>query len=224
VVEAIGLVAAPGLAAARAAASWSPSRTWLRVEAGRARSSGRGRRAVRGLVASVGVALVCTGAGIGAASLLRHAELGSPARAAEPVDRGASAGGRAAAVSSAPTVRGPLRAVLLHERGYTVRALLPGLLVAGRPFDLVFDLWDQAGQPLEVPAVPVTLGSLASPRSSLAEADEPEPALAARPTPGTPGRYRVAVRFAGPGPAAALLELPGESSLHLHFDVGPAPR
>ena len=220
VVEAIGLVADPGLAAARAAGPPSASRTWLRAEAGGARWRG-GRRAVRGMVASVGIAVVCAGAGTGAASLVGRAGLGSPARAAETVSVAPVAG--ADAMSTAPTVTSALEAVVLGERGYTVRALVPRSPVAGRPFELVFELWDRAGEPLEVPAVPVTLSSLTSPRSS-GEADGAEPALAARPSPGAPGRYRVAVRFATAGPAAALLELPDESSLHLHFDVAPAPR
>jgi eukaryotic-like serine/threonine-protein kinase len=164
----------------------------------------RGR--VRAAALASIVAFVCAGAGTGAAELLRWTELGDDVAA--PVDDEAN---------PVPARGGPARrSVMLSDRGYAVRALLPEPITAGESVELLFDVWDRDGQPLASPAIPVELASVARP------AGGDSPALAARPVPDLPGRYALEARFAEPGEAAALLELTEGGSIHVHFEVANA--
>lgn len=165
------------------------------------------RRRVRAAALVSIVAIVCAGAGTGAAELLRWTELGTDAAAVTVDDEAhpVPAGGWPS-----------LRSVMLSDRGYAVRALLPEPIEAGQPVELLFDVWDPDGRPLASPAIPVELASAAQP------AGGDSPALAARPVPDLPGRYALEARFAEPGEAAALLELGEGGSIHVHFEVARA--
>ena len=233
VVEAIGCVADQARAAGRGAledgsgGSWeqaSPSRTWLRPATAALRP-GRSpaRRGLRAGLASLAVVVICTGAGTGTAALLRRVELGTTA-GAEELAAVAEPAPAAAHLSLARGSAPARRAVMVSEHGYAVRALLPEPITADRPVELLFDLWDPAGQPLAVPAVPVVLTSIASDGGATAARagdDDVDGALAARPVPEMVGRYRLLARFPRAGEAAALLELADGSSIHLHFDIAP---
>ena len=214
VVEAVGEVAVPvplAPAADTAGASWTARWPRARLAASAmprpVRRRGGGARA-----ALAGLAVVILGSGTGAAALLRGGA------------RDAAAGDGPALVrvetpQPAPQHSAPApRAVVVSDDGHSVRALLPEPVRAGRAVEILFDVWDPGGAPLQAPALPVELASLGAP---VPDGDDPDTALAARPVPDQPGRYRLVARFPAPGEAAVLLELAGGSYLHWHFEVAP---
>jgi hypothetical protein len=166
------------------------------------------------VLATVGIAVLCGGAG-GATALLRRAQLGGDATAGE-VARAPEAAMPQPEPPPRPAAR---RSIMLSEGGYAVRALLPESMPAAQEVELLFDVWDPRGEPLAAPAIPVELASAGDAPS---ERPGPDTALAARPVDGLPGRYRLVASFPQPGEAAALLELAAGSSIHVHFDIAPA--
>jgi serine/threonine protein kinase len=203
-----------------AASSWTRSRGGEPGEPALALRPRRGR--ARAALTGLAIAIVCSGAGTGAATLLRRGQLGplaagDDAFAAEPALRRIDV---AQSPSQPPGASEPARqAVMLSEDGYAVRALLPEPIRAGRPVELLFDVWDRGGAPLVAPAIPIELASAGSPVPARAGADR---ALAARPDPDLPGRYRLVASFPLAGEAAALIELADGGSIHVHFEVAPA--
>jgi len=224
VVEAVGQVAAPRAAApastaSDAGASWT--RGWSASEGTAAPRPVRAGRAARASLAALAVVVLCTCAGTGAATLLRRGQLGTAAAADElaadsRVERGSL---QSPARSPTPAAEAPVRrATMVSDDGYAVRALVPAPIRAGRPVELLFDVWDPSGAPLTAPAIPVELASLGRPAPA---ADDGDTALAARSLPETPGRYRL-VAVLPAGESALLLELARGGSIHVHFDVAPA--
>ena len=182
------------------------------------------RSARRGLAAVIAAAaLAITLVGSGTASRITAAiEGGKVAEAGEapaPGDRpnrvdgaGLSLAGSSPAGSppAAALDPGPRRAVLVSEGGFSVRALVPETLVAGEPVEVLLDVWDADGEPLDSPFIEIAHGATGE--------AEPAPALA-----GLPGRYRYLALFSRPGEAVLHLDLPDGGLLHLHLDVQPRP-
>ncbi len=215
----VGRAAARSSESAGAAAVMRPDE-----ELASARTSRFRRRGAR--AALTAVAIVCAGAGTGAAALFRREGLDQVAAADELGGRAhRSAPARVDAprtrplYAAAPPVR---RTVVVSEGGHTVRALLPEPIVAGGSADLLFDVWDATGEPLLAPSIPVEVATLATGGPDEHDGPGPDTALAARPVSDPPGRYRLVARFPAPGEAALLLELGGESSIHIHVEIAAA--
>jgi tRNA A-37 threonylcarbamoyl transferase component Bud32 len=217
-VEAVGRVSAPLAAVSRDQADASETGLWAspRPSVAPERSPRARRGALRASLAGLGVVILCSGAGTGAAALFRD---GGVAAAGEPGSGSAPARVDRPDAGEHSADQAALRSILVGDRGYAVRALLPEPVRAGAPVELLFDVWQPDGAPLDVPAIPVALNTLGSPGPGEL-ASGPDTALAARPVPGLPGRYRLVERLPA-GEAALLLELAG-GSIHVHFEVAPA--
>jgi serine/threonine protein kinase len=214
VVEAVGRVSAGRAAVHRDEADSSGTALWSHPSLPAVQRVPRARtRGLRASLAGLAVVVLCSGAGTGAAALFRGggtAAAGEPGSGLAPgrVDR-PDAGEHAADQAA-------LRSVLVGDRGYAVRALVPEPVRAGAPAELLFDVWQPDGAPLDAPAIPVRVSSLGTPGPGELVSGS-DTALAAVPVPGLPGRYRLIERLPV-GEAALLLELAG-GSIHVHFEV-----
>ncbi len=104
------------------------------------------------------------------------------------------------------------RAVVVAQKGYSLRVLLPHRLVAGVSYDMVLDAWDPQGAALEAPEMVVTLE----------RPDGSSRGIAARPA-RRAGRYRFQRAFTQPGIYQLRVFPPtGNATIRLFFEVDPA--